>query len=221
MRTGRAQPGANPLTEASVTYSSTTTGGKARPIVDSGPDQPADDPENEAVEPDEPDLARTALSDAQRIAKGRPRRSEAGRRRATRRENLAGRNRGGYSGPAPDDSDPQPVGGLLAGYIEERGWDRPLADARVFADWAVLVGSDVASHCAPVSLQNGELRVAAESTAWATQLRLLASTLLARLAAELGPETVRTIRITGPSGPSWKHGGFSVRGARGPRDTYG
>ena len=53
------------------------------------------------------------------------------------------------------------------------------------------------------------------------QLRLLTGTLLARLAAELGPQVVTSIRISGPSGPSWKHGGFSVRGARGPRDTYG
>jgi predicted nucleic acid-binding Zn ribbon protein len=169
----------------------------------------------------EPDLARSALSDAQRIAKRRTGRGDAGRRRSIRRQNLAGRNPGGYSGPAPDDSDPQPVGGLLAGYIEERGWDRPLAEAKVFADWGALVGADVASHCVPVSLQNGELKLAAESTAWATQLRLLASTLLARLAAELGPDVVRAIRIGGPGAPSWKHGGFSVRGARGPRDTYG
>jgi predicted nucleic acid-binding Zn ribbon protein len=32
---------------------------------------------------------------------------------------------------------------------------------------------------------------------------------------------VRKVFITGPTGPSWKHGGWSVRGARGPRDTYG
>jgi len=79
----------------------------------------------------------------------------------------------------------------------------------------------VAAHCAPQSLAKGELRIAAESTAWATQLRLLASTLLARLVAELGPQVVTKLIITGPVGPSWKHGAWSVRGARGPRDTYG
>jgi predicted nucleic acid-binding Zn ribbon protein len=96
-----------------------------------------------------------------------------------------------------------------------------MSEARVFADWASLVGADVAAHSSPTALANGELKVAAESTAWATQLRLLTSSLLARLAAELGPDVVTSIRISGPSGPSWKHGGFSVRGARGPRDTYG
>ena len=105
--------------------------------------------------------------------------------------------------------------------MAERGWDRPLAQARVFAEWPALVGADVAAHCAPQSLHEGELQIAAESTAWATQLRLLAATLLARLVAELGPDVVTKLHITGPTGPSWKHGGRRVRGARGPRDTYG
>jgi len=172
------------------------------------------------------DIARAALAGAQGIARpngrsGRRRRDrEAGRR--TRRENLAGRNRGGYSAPGPDPgTDPERIGSLLGAYIDERGWDRPLAEARVFAEWPALVGRDVAAHCAPQSLAKGELRIAAESTAWATQLRLLASTLLARLVAELGPQVVTKLIITGPVGPSWKHGAWSVRGARGPRDTYG
>lgn len=131
------------------------------------------------------------------------------------------RNVGGYSGPGPDPStDPQPIGALLSGYVNERGWERPLAEARVFAEWPTLVGADIAAHCAPQSLNAGELRIAAESTAWATQLRLLSATLLARLVAELGPEVVAKLVIAGPTGPSWKHGGWSVRG-RGPRDTYG
>ena len=174
----------------------------------------------------EVDIAAAALADAQRIARSTPRRgTAAGRRR--RRENLAGRvvtdrNRGGYSGPAADpSSDPHPVGDVIAGYVEERGWQRPLAEARVFAEWAALVGADVAAHSAPSALRDGELRITAESTAWATQLRLLSATVLARLVAELGPEVVTKLVITGPTAPSWKHGTFSVRGARGPRDTYG
>jgi predicted nucleic acid-binding Zn ribbon protein len=147
-------------------------------------------------------------------------RDGAGRRRG-RGGDLEGRSPGGFSGPAPDESDPQLIGALVEGYVAERGWERPLAEARVFADWATLVGAEVAAHCSPSTLTAGELKVSAESTAWATQLRLLSSTLLARLAAELGPDVVHRISISGPTGPSWKHGGFSVRGARGPRDTYG
>ncbi len=113
------------------------------------------------------------------------------------------------------------MGRILAGYVEDRGWQLPLAQARVFADWAALVGDDIAAHSTPIGLRDGELKLSAESTAWATQLRLLTATLLARLVAELGPDVVTKLIITGPAGPSWKHGGYSVRGTRGPRDTYG
>jgi predicted nucleic acid-binding Zn ribbon protein len=178
------------------------------------------------------DLTRSALADARTMARSRPRRDRDAARR-TRRANLAGRRKGargtpdfesrkgGYSAPGDDpDRDPQLIGSLLPDYVAERGWDRPLAEGRVFAEWPRLVGQDVAAHCAPQTLAGGELRVSAESTAWATQLRLLSSTLLARLVAELGPEVVTKLVITGPTTPSWKHGAWTVRG-RGPRDTYG
>lgn len=171
---------------------------------------------------EDPDLARSALAGARKVARTVPGRRDRDARRRIRRENLTGRNRGGYSRPGPDPaSDPQRVGPVLAGYVAERGWERPLAEARIFAEWPGLVGVDVAAHCEPQSLRDGELRIVAESTAWATQLRLLASALLARLVAELGPEIVTKLVISGPVGPSWKHGARSVRGARGPRDTYG
>ncbi len=178
------------------------------------------DGETSADESD--DLVRTALAEARKIAGSQPRRRDRGAARRTRRENLAGRNRGGYSAPGPDSaSDPQRLGPILADYVAERGWDAPLAHARVFAEWPALVGAEVAAHCRPETLRDGQLRIVAESTAWATQLRLLNATLLARLVAGLGADVVTKLHITGPVGPSWKHGGWSVRGARGPRDTYG
>lgn len=221
-----------------VTPFSTDSGGKPRPTVDPAAQNgsysgemtnssavDSGKPVDDIVEPGEdpaPDLTQTALADARQIARNVPRRRDRDRARRTRQENAAGRRPGGYSGPGPDPArDPQPIGSLLAGYVEERGWDRPLAEARVFAEWEALVGRDVAAHCAPQSLAAGELRISAESTAWATQLRLLSSTVLARLVAELGPHVVTRLVITGPTGPSWKHGGRSVRGGRGPRDTYG
>jgi predicted nucleic acid-binding Zn ribbon protein len=169
-------------------------------------------PIEQAADDRSDDLAYTALGQAQGIGKRGARRRGRGNR---------GRRRGGYSGPGPDELDPQLIGGVMSGLFAERGWQRPVTEARVFADWPGLVGADVARHCQPTELRDGELRIAAESTAWATQLRLMSSTLLARLAAELGPEIVARLSITGPIGPSWKHGGWSVRGARGPRDTYG
>lgn len=164
------------------------------------------------------DLARDALAGAQGVARSRPRTRATARNRQPAQS--AGR-RGGYSGAAPDEADPQLIGEVLTGYVADRGWEQPLAAGRVFADWAGLVGAEVAAHCRPTTLTQGQLRVEAESTAWATQLRLLSSKVLARLAAELGPDVVTAIQFTGPVGPSWKHGGYSVRGSRGPRDTYG
>lgn len=207
--------------ETLVTRSSTGDGGQPRPAVDNSTSL---------------DLVQAALADARGIVRTTPRRRGTRAGKQTRQDTLAGRRTGrrganpaadperlgGYSGAGPDlDKDPQLVGTLLNGYVNERGWQRPLAEGRVFADWSGLVGDGVAAHCTPQTLRDGELQIVAESTAWATQLRLLSSTLLARLVAELGPDLVTKLRITGPTGPSWKHGGWSVRGARGPRDTYG
>jgi predicted nucleic acid-binding Zn ribbon protein len=62
--------------------------------------------------------------------------------------------------------------------------------------------------------------VVADSTAWATQLRLLAADLVRRLNAELGDRTVLRVKVRGPSGEPGR-GRWRVRDGRGPRDTYG
>jgi predicted nucleic acid-binding Zn ribbon protein len=165
--------------------------------------------------PDDP--VKAALAGAQRISRSRPVR----RRRRSERTGDGPTGRGGYSSARPDPTDPQPIGSIAGDYLVDRGWQQPLSEARVFTDWAAIVGPDVAAHCTPASLRNGQLQVAAESTAWATQLRLLGTTLLTRIRAELGPDVVHKVVISGPVAPSWKHGPRSVHGARGPRDTYG
>lgn len=164
------------------------------------------------------DLAREALraaraASAQRVAQ------QAGDRTGRRPAGLRGRRRR-WSGPGPDDRDPQPLGRLVSRVSMDRGWSPRLTDATVVGRWPHLVGPDVADHCTPVSLRDGELVLQAESTAWATQLRTLQRQLLARLAAAVGRDVVRRIRVVGPTGPSWRHGPRHVRG-RGPRDTYG
>jgi predicted nucleic acid-binding Zn ribbon protein len=102
----------------------------------------------------------------------------------------------------------------------DRGWSPRLTDATVLGRWPQLVGADIADHCTPLSLRDGELVLQAETTAWATQLRTLQRQLLGRLAAAVGRDVVKRIRVVGPSSPSWRHGPRHVRG-RGPRDTYG
>ncbi|MEU7931877.1 DUF721 domain-containing protein [Micromonospora echinofusca] len=126
----------------------------------------------------------------------------------------------GYSGPGPDPRDPQPLGAVLDRLVKARGWQQPAAEATVFGAWERVVGPEVAQHSRPVKLEDGELTVEARSTAWATQLRLLAGSLLKQIASEVGHNVVRKLHIHGPAAPSWSKGPRRVRG-RGPRDTYG
>ena len=124
------------------------------------------------------------------------------------------------SGAHPDDRDPQLLGPTLDRLVADQGWEADAAVGGVMGRWAQIVGAEVAAHAQPVSWADGELVVQTDSTAWATQIRLLAPTLLARLATELGAGAVRSVTVRGPSAPSWKRGLRSVAG-RGPRDTYG
>ena len=129
--------------------------------------------------------------------------------------------RGRVSGAHPDDRDPQLLDATLNRLVDDRGWELDLRVHGVFGRWAELVGGEVAQHCTPESFAEGRLVVRTDSTAWATQLRLLAPTVVRRLNEELGHGTVTLIEVRGPHGPSWKKGPRSVRDGRGPRDTYG
>jgi predicted nucleic acid-binding Zn ribbon protein len=91
----------------------------------------------------------------------------------------------------------------------------------VFSRWDTIVGREVAEHCHPERFADSRLTVRADSTAWATQVRLLAPTVVRRLNEELGDGTVTVLEVLGPHGPSWKKGRLSSRDGRGPRDTYG
>jgi predicted nucleic acid-binding Zn ribbon protein len=125
------------------------------------------------------------------------------------------------SGAHPDDRDPQLLDSTIGRLIAEQGWGTDVRVHGVFTRWEHLVGHDVALHCTPEAYADGKLTVRTDSTAWATQMRLLAPTVLRRLNGELGEGTVTLIDVQGPTGPNWKRGLRSVRDGRGPRDTYG
>ena len=117
--------------------------------------------------------------------------------------------------------DPQPLSSAIDGLLADHGWHQRAAIGGAFGRWAQIVGTDLAAHAWPESLTDGELLVVADSTAWATQLRLLAGDLVRRLNSELGDATVRRVRVSGPGGDRAQRRGWRVRGGRGPRDTYG
>ena len=182
----------------------------------SSEDEPGEEfdqePDEELPEPDGLDLARTIARAT--AAGGLP----AKRRRPRRAERPQG---GRVSGAHPDDRDPQTLASTLRRIVGDRGWELDLRVHGVFARWAELVGDDIAAHTTPESFNEGRLVVRTDSTAWATQLALLAPQLVRRLNEELGSGTVVAIDVLGPQGPTWKRGPRSIRGARGPRDTYG
>jgi predicted nucleic acid-binding Zn ribbon protein len=118
-------------------------------------------------------------------------------------------------------NDPKPLSAAISSLLDAEGWTLAAATGSVFGRWAEIVGADLAAHTTPETLTDGELTVSADSTAWATQLRLLAAQLVKRLNAELGDGTVLRVRVRGPVGSRPKPGEWRVRGGRGPRDTYG
>lgn len=125
------------------------------------------------------------------------------------------------AGPRRESGDPQPFGRAIRDLLADRGWEQPVAVGAVFGRWAEIVGPELAAHTRPESFDDGEVMVAADSTAWATQVRLLASVLVKRLNEELGEGTVTRVRVHGPQGGPRPSGGLRVTGGRGPRDTYG
>jgi predicted nucleic acid-binding Zn ribbon protein len=156
-----------------------------------------------------------ARSIARSLARGKRRGQERKRARTTPQA----------SGAHPDDRDPQPLDTSIGRLIEQQGWGTDVRVHGVFSRWDVIVGRDVAQHARPTSYtredEGGRLVVQTDSTAWATQMRMLAGNLVRRLNEELGDGTVTVIDVQGPAAPSWRRGRRSVRDGRGPRDTYG
>ncbi|MDI3313238.1 MAG: DUF721 family protein [Mycobacterium sp.] len=182
--------------------------GEGEPEVVSGSDQPG------------MDLVRRALDEARRAAR-MPRREPDGQRAPMSSGPVAGRGgRRSWSGPGPDPRDPQPLGTAARKLTRNRGWSTRLAAGAVVGQWPAIVGQQIADHAVPTSLRDGTLHITAESTAWATQLRLMQAQLLAKIATAVGEGAVISLKITGPAAPSWRKGPLHISG-RGPRDTYG
>jgi predicted nucleic acid-binding Zn ribbon protein len=117
--------------------------------------------------------------------------------------------------------DPQLVGDVLNDLIAKRDWSRGLAEGNIFTEWEKIVGSEVATHSNPVSLVDGRLTIQTTSTAWATQLNLIKEKLKETISTTAPGALVEELYVIGPNVPNWKKGLRTIRGARGPRDTYG
>ncbi len=182
-----------------------------------------DPPETESSDPrdDGNEAARAALARARKAARAkglRPGMRPLRRSRTVPGSPQSGSNR--PSGARPDARDPSLLSDEISRLVDDRGWQADVRVGSVLGKWATIVGPEVAAHVMPVSFDGSTLRVRADSTAWATQMRLLTSLVLGRIDEEAGPGVVTELVVDGPAAPSWVRGRRRVAG-RGPRDTYG
>ena len=118
-------------------------------------------------------------------------------------------------------TDPQSLSSVLAEVIQNRNWNQGVAEGNLFSDWSTIVGTEIAEHTTPISLVDGKLTIQSSSSAWATQMRLMQDDLLKTISSSAPGALVEALVFIGPHAPSWKKGLRTIKGARGPRDTYG
>lgn len=124
------------------------------------------------------------------------------------------------SSPFGAGRDPAGLAGVIDGMTQQLGWNSPLARGELLSSWPALVGDEVAAHSTPAGIDDGVLTVQCDSTAWATQLRLMRGQIVTTIAQKYPDAMVSSVKFLGPGAPSWKRGPRSIPG-RGPRDTYG
>jgi predicted nucleic acid-binding Zn ribbon protein len=132
----------------------------------------------------------------------------------------AKKSKEGASVPFGAGRDPRGIDAILDGLTSKLGWTSSLAKAELLSSWGELVGAETALHSEPVGIEDGVLTVRCDSTAWATQLRLMRGQITTSIAKRFPDASIESVRFDGPNTPSWKRGARSIPG-RGPRDTYG
>ncbi len=170
------------------------------------------EPPPEVEEPHDPSGLGLAQSIARSVGAQAKRRRRTTQRRATEPQS---------SGARPDGRDPKLLSDAVERLVESKGWTTDINVHTLLGRWALLVGPVNAGHSRPEAYADQILTVRTDSTAWATQFRMMAPQLVAMLNEHLGQGTITRIKVLGPDAPSWKRGPRSVRDGRGPRDTYG
>ena len=116
--------------------------------------------------------------------------------------------------------DPRGIGDVIEHLTATMGWDSPLARAELLTSWSEIVGEETAAHAEPIGIEDGVLTVRCDSTAWATQLRIMGASITTKIAIRFPAAGIEAVKFLGPDTPSWKHGLRAIPG-RGPRDTHG
>jgi predicted nucleic acid-binding Zn ribbon protein len=145
---------------------------------------------------------------------------QPGARSADARKRVKNKKKEGASVPFGAGRDPRGIDDVLLGLTARLGWNSPLAQADLLSSWAELAGDETAEHSTPAGIEDGILTVHCDSTAWATQLRLMRGQITTQIAQKFPDAGIQSVKFEGPNAPSWKRGPRSIPG-RGPRDTYG
>ncbi|TBT95546.1 DUF721 domain-containing protein [Propioniciclava tarda] len=199
----------DPSTGSPSTSSGTGTGTGTGALCSGNPAaEPVEAPTEVLFDPTGLNLAKAI---AESVAHSSPLPPPKPRKAKRTRASASGRSR----------SDPTALGDALGELIAEQGWTTEVSVHALLGRWPSIVGDAVAQHSTPESFVAGIVTIRTDSTAWASQLRLMTPQLLAKLNAAVGEGTIKRLTIKGPDAPSWKHGIRSVRDGRGPRDTYG
>ncbi|MBB1242721.1 DUF721 domain-containing protein [Streptomyces durbertensis] len=134
------------------------------------------------------DLARVALYQAREAAKAR---GEASHHRAKRP--LRGK-------VGRDGREPTGFASVLQNLMADRAWDVPAAGGSVLNQWsdiAAALSPKLAAHVEAVAFhaETGQLDLRPDSAAYATQLRLISSRIVAAANDAVGTQVVRTVRV--------------------------
>ncbi len=87
------------------------------------------------------------------------------------------------------------MGEALQGYLAKAGLTRRLAHAQVIAQWPRLVGPQIAAVTWPESVTpDGTLFVRVTTSAWMTELQLMAPQIMAAINGGRGVGRIKTIR---------------------------
>src|SRR5690606_11366320 len=106
--------------------------------------------------------------------------------------------KGATSVPYGEGREPKGLGEVVDNLTLKLGWNSSLAQGELLASWSELVGEETAARTTPVSIDNGVLTVSCDSTAWATQLRLMRTNLLTAIAQKYPDAGIQAIRFDGP-----------------------
>ena len=102
------------------------------------------------------------------------------------------------TGPRGAEAEPAsavPIGAAVDRLLRQRGLEDALVLGRVTSCWEEVVGPEVARQVRPHLVRDGELVVSVDHPAWATELELAGSAVLARLSAELGDMAPKRLSV--------------------------